>query len=48
MPNYSIEMSHREKKNGGGTRVYIHNSLHYTVRRELRLGEDCNSVFVEI
>ena len=48
MPNYSIEMNHREKKKGGGTSIYIHNSLQYTVRRELQLGGDCNSVFIEI
>ena len=48
MLNYSIEMNHREKKKGGGTSIYIHNSLQYTVRRELQLGGDGNYVFIEI
>ena len=48
MPNHSIEMNHREKKKGGDTSIYIHNYLQYTVRRELRLRGDCNSVIVEI
>ena len=39
MPNYSIEMNHREKKKGGGTCIYIHYYLQYT---------DWDSVFVEI
>ena len=41
-------MNHRAKMKGGGTSIYIHNSLQYTVRRELQLGGDCNSVFIEI
>ena len=49
MLNYSIETNHREKKKkAGGKSIYIHNSLQYTVRRELQLGGDCNSVFIEI
>ena len=48
MPNYNIEMNHRVKKMGGGTSVYIHNSLQYKARKELQFGGDCNAVFIEI
>ena len=48
MPYYNIEMNHRVKKRGGGTSVYIHKSLQYKARKELQLGGDCNSVFIEI
>ena len=48
MPNYNIEMNHRVKKRGGDTSVYIHTSLQYKARKELQLGGDCNSVFIEI
>ena len=42
-------MNHRQRKFGGGPSVYIiHNSLHYKVQKELQLGGDCDSLFIEI
>ena len=39
------------KRRGGGVSLYIHNSLQYKVRNDLKIGNDqetINSVFVEI
>lgn len=48
IPNYNMEMDFRYKKRGGGTSIYIHCSLQYKRRRDLQLGGDTNSVFIEI
>ena len=51
IPNYNIENELRIKRRGGGVSLYIHNSLQYKVRNDLKIGNDqetINSVFVEI
>ena len=51
IPNYNIENELRIKRRGGGVSLYIHNSLQYKVRKDLKIGNDqetINSVFVEI
>ena len=48
IPNYNMELNYRQKKKGGGVSLYIHNTLHYKIRKDLELGGDVNSVFIEI
>ena len=48
MPNYNIEINHRVKKGGGGISEYMHKYLHYRAGKDLQLGGDCNTVFIEI
>ena len=51
IPNYSMEQEYRSKKRGGGVCLYLHNSLQYKVRNNIKLGNDSesiNSIFVEI
>ncbi|MGL1889690.1 MAG: reverse transcriptase domain-containing protein [Reichenbachiella sp.] len=48
IPNYNSELDMRAKKPGGGVSLYLHSSLQYTVRTDLQMGADTNSVFVEI
>ena len=48
IPNYNVEMNYREKKRGGGVSMYINNILQYKLRKDLQLGGDVNSVFIEI
>ena len=51
IPIYNIENELRIKRRGGGVSLYIHNSLQYKVRNDLKIDNDqetINSVFVEI
>ena len=48
MPNYNCEIDVRPKRKGGGVSLYIHSALQYKLRRDLQLGGDVNSVFIEI
>ena len=48
IPNYSVEINFRKKKEGGGVILNIQNQLQYKLRNDLQLGGDVNSVFVEI
>ena len=51
IPNYSIEKDIRVNKRGGGVSLYVHSSLQYKLRNDLKIGSDSetiNSVFVEI
>ena len=48
MPNYNCEIDVRPKRRGGGVSLYIHSALQYKLRRDLQLGGDVNSVFIEI
>ena len=51
IPNYSIEKDIRFFKRGGGVSLYLHCSLQYQLRNDLKIGTDSetiNSVFVEI
>ena len=51
IPKYNIENELRIKRRGGGVCLYIHNSLQYKVRNDLKIGNDqeaINSVFIEI
>ena len=51
IPSYNIENELRIKRRGGGVSLYIHNSLQYKVRHDLKIGNDqetINSVFIEI
>ena len=51
MPHYSLEQDYRPKKRGGGVCLYIHESLQYQIRKDLKIGNDSqsvNSIFIEI
>ena len=51
IPNYNIEKDIRVNKRGGGVSSYIHGSLQYKLRNDLKIGNDpetINSVFVEV
>ena len=51
IPNYNIEKDIRVNKRGGGVSLYIHGSLQYKLRNDLKIGNDpetINSVFVEV
>ena len=51
MPHYSLEQDYRPKKRGGGVCLYIHESLQYQPRKDLKIGidsESVNSLFIEI
>ena len=48
IPNYNCEMDYRPKQKGGGVSLYIHSLLQYKPRKDLQLGGDVNSIFVEI
>ena len=51
MTHYSLEQDYRQKKRGGGVCLYIHESLQYQLRKDLRIGKDSesiNSLFIEI
>ena len=51
IPKYNIENELRIKRRDGGVCLYIHNSLQYEVRNDLKIGNDqeaINSVFIEI
>ena len=51
IPSYNIVNELRIKRRGGGVCLYIHNSLQYKVKSDLKIGNDketINSVFVEI
>ena len=51
LPNYNMEQNYRLKKRGGGVCLYLHNTLQYKVRDDLKLGNDpetVNSIFVEV
>ena len=51
IPNYNIEKDIRVKNRGGGVSLYIHGSLQYKLRNDLKIGNDpetINSVFVEV
>ena len=46
-----MEQNYRLKKRGGGVCLYLHNTLQYKVRDDLKLGNDpetVNSIFVEV
>ena len=50
IPSYNIVNELRIKKRGGGVSLYIHNSLQYKVRHDLKIGNDqetINSVFIQ-
>ena len=46
--NYNMEMDYRQKKRGGGVSLYIHKALQYKVRKDIQIGGDTNSIFIEI
>ena len=48
MLNYNCEIDVRPKRKGGGVSLYIHSALQYKLRRDLQLGGDVNSGFIEI
>ena len=51
IPNYNIEKDIRVNNRGGGVSIYIHCSLQYKPRHDLKIGNDpetINSVFVEV
>ena len=51
IPNYNIEKDIRVNNRGGGVSLYIHGSLQYKLRNDLKIGNDpetINSVFVEV
>ena len=51
IPNYSIEKYIRVHTRGGGVSLYVHSSLQYKLRNDLKIGSDSetiNSIFVEI
>ena len=51
IPSYSIEKYIRVNKLGGGVSLYVHSSLQYKLRNDIKIGSDSetiNSVFVEI
>ena len=37
IPNYNFEQEFRHKMRGGGVALYLHNSLQYTLRDDLKL-----------
>ena len=48
---YSLEQDYRQNKRGGGVCLYIHESLQYQRKEDLRIGKDSesiNSLFIEI
>ena len=48
IPNYNCEMDYRPKRKGSGVSLYIHSLLQYKPRKDLQLGGDVNSIFIEI
>ena len=48
IPNYTCEINYKVQKKGGGVGLYIHNMFQYNLKTDLQLGEDVNSVFIEI
>ena len=49
IPNDSIEKDIRAHKRGGGVSLYVHSSLQYKLRNDLKIGsKSTNSIFVEI
>ena len=46
--NYGLELDYRSHKRGGGVSLYLHESLQYKSRKDLIIGGEINSVFVEI
>ncbi len=51
IPHYNIEQDYRSRKRGGGVCMYIHESLQYKIRDDLKIGDDpecINSIFIEI
>ena len=48
IPGYTIEQDIRPKRKSGGVALYIDSTLQYTVRNDLNLGDNTNSIFVEI
>ena len=48
IPGYTIEQDFRPKRKSGGVALYIDSNLQYTVRSDLNLGDNTNSIFVEI
>ena len=51
IPGYNMEQQYRKNKRGGGVSLYLHNVLQYTLRNDLKIGNDpesINSIFVEI
>ena len=48
IPGYTIEQDFRPKRKGGGVALYIDSNLQYKVRNDLNLGDNTNSIFVEI
>ena len=43
-----MEQQYRTNKRGGGVSLYVHNVLQYTLRNDLKIGNDPESIFVEI
>ena len=48
IPGYNVEQDFRPKRKGGGVTLYIANSLQYSIRADLQVGENTNSIFVKI
>ena len=48
IPGYNVEQDFRPKRKGGGVALFIANNLQYRIRADLQLGENTNSIFVEI
>ena len=44
MLSYTIEQDFRPKRKGGGVALYIENTLIYTLRSDLSIGGDTNSI----
>ena len=43
-----LELDYRSHKRGGGVSLYLHESLQYKSRKDLIIGGEINSVFVEV
>ena len=51
IPNYNMEQEFRPNKRGGGVCLYLHNTVQYRLRNDLKIGnypESINSIFIEI
>ena len=48
LANYGLELDYRTHKRGGGVSLYLHESLQYKSRKDLFIGGETNSVFVEV
>ena len=44
LPNYNMEQNYRIKKRGGGVCLYLHDTLQYKVRDDLKLGNDPETI----